>query len=155
MTKWQDLCKQIRAASSDENFLKILKQVGSFNAKILSIAMIVVLLISVVELIVFLINQILLTLSGNPSTTLIELFGLFLNVLVALAVLENITVYLKRHVIQVELVITASLIVIARKIIIFDAKSTPNLYLGGLALIVAALSFCYWLVRRTNQTHSS
>jgi Phosphate-starvation-inducible E. len=54
--------------------------------------------------------------------TLFVIFGLFLNVLIALEILENITAYLKKHVIQVELVIVTSLIAVSRKIIILDLE---------------------------------
>ena len=54
------------------------------------------------------------------SKKLFEIFGYFLDILIALEIMENVTAYLKRHVVQVELVIVTSLTAIARKIIIFD-----------------------------------
>jgi uncharacterized membrane protein (DUF373 family) len=80
--------------------------------------------------------------------SLFTIFGLFLNVLIALEILENITAYLKKHVIQVELVIVTTLIAIARKIIILDLEKTQGLDLIALAATILALSISYWIIRR-------
>ena len=87
---------------------------------------------------------------GFFNTTLIELFGLFLNVLIALELLENITAYLEKNVIQVELVIVTSLIAVARKLIILDLDKTTGSQLIGLAIAIFALSVSYWIVRYSN-----
>ncbi|MFM6205299.1 phosphate-starvation-inducible PsiE family protein, partial [Planktothrix sp.] len=60
---------------------------------------------------------------------------------------ENISSYLKKHVIQVELVIITSLIAVGRKIIIFDLDKKGGEDLIGLALAVLALSISYLIVR--------
>ncbi|NJO41341.1 MAG: hypothetical protein HC865_12035 [Cyanobacteria bacterium RU_5_0] len=147
----QRLSKYIKMATSDENFLLFLERIESLVSKVLSIAMIVVLLVATVDLCVFLAHEILSEPTGFFTTTLIEIFGLFLNILIALEVLENITAYLKKHVVQVELVIVTSLIAVARKIIIFDFSKSTGVELMGLALAILALSTGYWLVRRTNR----
>ncbi len=152
MARRQDLYNQVGTVSSDEGFLKILKQFESITAKVLSIAMVLVLLVSIAQLIIFLSTQIFLEPRSDFATTLIEIFGLFLNILVALEILQNITVYLKQHIIQIELVIATSLTAVARKIIIFDSQ-TSGLYLIALVLAIASLSFGYWLIRRTNRRY--
>jgi uncharacterized membrane protein (DUF373 family) len=152
MARRQDLYNQVGIVSSDEGFLKILKQFESITAKVLSIAMVLVLLVSIAQLIIFLSTQISLEPRSDFATTLIEIFGLFLNILVALEILQNITVYLKQHIIQIELVIATSLTAVARKIIIFDSQ-TSGLYLIALVLAIASLSFGYWLIRRTNRRY--
>jgi uncharacterized membrane protein (DUF373 family) len=81
---------------------------------------------------------------------LIELFGLFLNILIALELLENITAYLKKHIVQVELVIVTSLIAISRKIIIFDLQKYSSNDLLFLSLATLFLSISYWIIRRLN-----
>jgi len=53
-----------------------------------------------------------------------------LNVLIALEILEN-TAYLRKHVVQVELVIVTSIIAVARKIIILDFEKTSGTDLMG------------------------
>jgi uncharacterized membrane protein (DUF373 family) len=83
--------------------------------------------------------------------TLFVIFGLFLNVLIALEILENITAYLKKHVIQVELVIVTSLIAVSRKIIILDLEKKTAADLIGLAVAIFSLSISYLIVRQTNK----
>jgi uncharacterized membrane protein (DUF373 family) len=88
---------------------------------------------------------------GQFSVSLFKIFGLFLNVLIALELLENITAYLKKHVIQVELVIVTSLIAVARKIIILDLEKTTALDLIALAAAIFALSGSYWIIKQVNR----
>lgn len=111
--------------------------------------MVAVLIVAVVDLIFVLIRELLSEPYGFFASTLIEIFGLFLNILIALEVLENITAYLKKHVVQVELVIGTSLTAVARKIIIFDFNKATGVDLIGLAVAIFALSISYWIVRRT------
>ncbi|MEO1006912.1 MAG: phosphate-starvation-inducible PsiE family protein, partial [Cyanobacteria bacterium J06638_38] len=85
---------------------------------------------------------------GSINKALIELFGLFLNILIALELLENITVYLKKHIFQVELVISTALVAVARKIIIFDLQKYSGNELIALAVAILALSTSYWLIRQ-------
>ncbi|PMB43848.1 hypothetical protein CEN41_11810, partial [Fischerella thermalis CCMEE 5330] len=72
-----------------------------------------------------------------------------LNILIALEILENITGYLKKHVLQVELVIVTSLIAVARKIIILDLEKVSGIDIIGLGIALLALSISYWIVRKT------
>lgn len=136
---------------SDEQFLVMLKSVEILVAKLLSLAMVLVLGVTLVDLARFLIGELFTEPYGFFSVTLIEIFGLFLNVLIALEVLENITAYLKKHVVQLELVIITSLTAVARKIIIFDSKQASGNELIGLGVAVLALAISYWIVRYTNQ----
>lgn len=121
-------------------------------AKVLSLAMIVVLIVASIDLCRVLINELLFEEPyGFFSTSLIEIFGLFLNVLIALEVLENISAYLKKHVVQLELVIVTSLTAVARKIIIFDSKEATGMELIGLGVAIFALAASYWVVRQANR----
>lgn len=137
--------------TSDESFVSVLEKIEAIVAKLLSIAMVIVVLVSVVDLGIFLFQELLTEPRGFFNTTLIEIFGLFLSILVALEVLENITAYLKKHIVQVELVIVTSLTAVARKIIIFDFSNSTGLELIALAVAIFTLSVSYWLVRRTNR----
>ena len=85
---------------------------------------------------------------------LLEIFGLFLNILIALELLENITAYLKRHVVQLELVLVTSLIAVSRKIIIFDLDKKSNEDLLALGIATLCLSVGYVLVRLTRDKKS-
>lgn len=146
----QSIRKIYRGLKDDKMFLKFLGNIETFVSKVLSLAMVLVILATVWDLFVFLtqtIQQELLD-PGHLTEQLISIFGLFLNILIALEVLENITAYLRNHVVQMELVIATSLIAVARKIIILDLTKVDGIQLIGLAIAIAALSFSYWLVKR-------
>ena len=149
------LFQAIRQLLKDDNFLRALGGVESFVSKTLSLAMVLVILVAVFDLIIFLFRDFLIPELTSPdfgtfSVSLFKIFGLFLNVLIALEILENITAYLKKHVIQVELVIVTSLIAVARKIIILDLSQTGAAELSALALAILALSGGYWLIRKAH-----
>jgi uncharacterized membrane protein (DUF373 family) len=141
----------------DEKFLHTVESIEAIVSKILSIGMIFVTFIAIGHLSYALIEKLLLTVErpSNDSfnTTLFELFGLFLNVLIALEILENITAYLRKHVIQVELVIVTSLIAVSRKIIILDLEKKSSSDLIALAVAVFSLSVGYAIVHQTNRTN--
>jgi uncharacterized membrane protein (DUF373 family) len=151
MRSWQKLVQQFSKAMSDENFLRFLGGVESLVSKVLSIAMVIVILFAVYDLSIFLITDLTSISSERFSQTLLKIFGLFLNVLIALEILENITAYLKKHVIQVELVIVTSLIAVSRKIIILDLEKTSGIDLIALAMTIFALSISYWIIRHVNR----
>jgi uncharacterized membrane protein (DUF373 family) len=96
-------------------------------------------------------------LTGSEATwlgdDLIKVLGDLLTVLIALEVLQNITSYLRRHVVQIELVLVTALTAVARKVIVLPsgAEDKPQL-LVGLGIAVAALAAAYWLVKRANTT---
>jgi uncharacterized membrane protein (DUF373 family) len=143
--------RQISKSSSDENFLHFTESVEVVISKILSLAMIWVILLSVCDLLIFLAKELANHTDNLLKDTLFVIFGLFLNVLIALEILENITAYLKKHVIQVELVIVTSLIAVSRKIIILDLEKKTAADLIGLATAIFALSISYLIVRYTNR----
>ncbi|MEG3922747.1 MULTISPECIES: phosphate-starvation-inducible PsiE family protein [unclassified Microcoleus] len=143
--------RQISKSSSDENFLHFTESVEVVISKILSLAMIWVILLSVCDLLIFLAKELVNHTDNLLKDTLFVIFGLFLNVLIALEILENITAYLKKHVIQVELVIVTSLIAVSRKIIILDLEKKTAADLIGLATAIFALSISYLIVRSTNK----
>ena len=154
MRKVRNLLRSIGKIWEEEKFLTITESVETFVAKFLTIALLIVILVAIVDL-VFVLSDILFTSppSGFFNQTILEVFGLFLNILIALELLDNITAYLRKHIFQVELVIATSLIAVARKIIIFDLKKYSNTDLISLAIAIFALSISYWLVRRLNRNN--
>jgi uncharacterized membrane protein (DUF373 family) len=132
---------------SDESFLHLLEEIQVAIAKTLSIAMIIIIVVCCGQLIVYLTEKLLTDSTLIFKVSLFEIFGLFLNILIAFEILENISGYLKKHVIQVELVIVTSLIAVGRKIIIFDMDKKTGGDLIGLAVAVLALSISYLIVR--------
>ena len=81
---------------------------------------------------------------------LIRILGDLLTVLIALEVLQNITSYLRRHVVQIELVLVTALTAVARKVIVLPigGEDKPQLLIG-LGVSAIALAGAYWLVKRS------
>lgn len=142
------LCRQFQ----DAIFLKRLGQFEGFVSKVLSLAMLGVILVIIFDLFLVLGKSLTVTPEeGFFRTTITEIFGLFLSVLIALEILENITAYLKKHVVQVELVIATALTAVGRKLVILDLEKIGGLSLIGLAIAVFSLSISYWIIRRSHQ----
>ena len=140
----------------DENYMKSIHTIENLVSKVLSVALIVVILVSLYDLVVILIKDLFTTEPvGFFSKTLIEIFGLFLNILIALELLENVTAYLRKHIVQVELVVVTALIAISRKIIIFDPNKYSKDDLIALTVGTLALAASYWLIRKVNRDNRS
>lgn len=136
----------------DDVFLKRLGQIEGIVSKVLSIAMVIVILVTVVDLALVLYRSLFSSDTvGFFKTTLTEIFGLFLSVLIALEILENITAYIRKHVVQVELVIATALTAVGRKLIILDLEKVPGVSLIGLAIALFALSISYLIVRSVHR----
>jgi uncharacterized membrane protein (DUF373 family) len=156
MRQVKKLIIALRNGLRDDNFMSMVHGVENLVSKILSLVLIIVILVTLIDLIIFIIKDLFYQGSfGFFEKNLIEIFGLFLNVLIALELLENITAYLRKHIVQVELVIVTALIAIARKIIIFDPKKYDKDDLIALAVAALALSGSYWLIRRANANHKN
>jgi uncharacterized membrane protein (DUF373 family) len=80
---------------------------------------------------------------------LLEIFGLFMLVLIGIELLETIKTYIMKNVIHLEVVLMVAMIAIARKVIILDIKKVPSPTLMGIGVIIIALSVGYHLVKRT------
>ena len=146
--------KKIKEFNRNENFLKLVHFIENGVAKVLSLALLAIILIALGDLIFFTFHDVL---SQEPvglfNKTIIELFGLFLNILIALELLENITAYLKKQVVQVELVLITALIAVARKIIIFDIdkKSSSDLMALGVAILCLSVGYAVVRLNRKNK----
>ncbi|MBN2242057.1 MAG: phosphate-starvation-inducible PsiE family protein [Acidobacteria bacterium] len=79
---------------------------------------------------------------------LLEIFGMFLLVLLGLELLETIKAYLIEHAIHVEIVMVVALIAVARKVIILDVKTMDAISLFAIGLIILTLSVGYYLISR-------
>jgi uncharacterized membrane protein (DUF373 family) len=87
----------------------------------------------------------------NPFITqdqLLEVFGVFLTVLIALELLETVEVYFREHAVHIEIVLLVAMIALSRKFILLDPHAYSALTLLALAAILLALGATYWLVRR-------
>jgi len=78
---------------------------------------------------------------------LLDIFGLFLLVLIGIELMETLKVYLTERAIHVEVVFTVALIAVGRKVITLDVKELPGLTLLAIAAIIVAMSFGYFLLK--------
>jgi uncharacterized membrane protein (DUF373 family) len=116
---------------------------------VLVILMTVVLLLSTVELAWIIIKDIM-----SPPLFLLEIdelldiFGLFMLVLIGIELLETIAkTYMSDSTNHAQIVIAVAIIAIARKVIILDVKDLSGLALVGIAAIILALSVGYYLIK--------
>jgi uncharacterized membrane protein (DUF373 family) len=77
---------------------------------------------------------------------ILELFGAFMAVLIAIEIFINITMYLRDDVIHIKLVMATALMATARKIIVFDYTKISYEYVFAAAAVMLALSVGFWLV---------
>jgi uncharacterized membrane protein (DUF373 family) len=81
---------------------------------------------------------------------LLDIFGLFLLVLLGIELVSTLKTYLTENEIHVEVVFAVALIAIGRKVIILDVKEIPSLSLLGIAAIIISLSVGYFLMKRAS-----
>ena len=78
---------------------------------------------------------------------LLEIFGLFLLVLIGIELLETIVkTFLQQLSNHAKIVIMVAIIAVSRKVIILNIETTPGLTLLGLAAIIIALCVGFFLV---------
>ena len=82
---------------------------------------------------------------------MLEIFGIFLLVLIGIELFETMEIYIKENVVHIEVVLTVALIAVARKVIILDVKKLESTTLLAIAALILALSIGYYLIRKTFQ----
>jgi uncharacterized membrane protein (DUF373 family) len=137
-----------RRLFSDALFLRITDHVEKVLAKILATLLIIVMTVATIHLAMSVGKGLV-----DPNTVwkgeqLFFVLGDLLNLLIGLEVLQNITSYLRRGVVQIQLVLLTAITAVARKVIVLppDAESKPQLLIG-LGIAVLSLAVAYWLVR--------
>lgn len=83
---------------------------------------------------------------------LLELFGLFLLVLIGVELFETIQTYYLERVIRVEVVVTVAIIAISRKVIILDYKSLSSFTFLDVGGVILALAIAYYLIKKAGYT---
>lgn len=81
---------------------------------------------------------------------LMDLFSLFLVLLIGLELLETVKAYLKEDIVHVEFIILVAIIAIARKVIIWDFKKYSTEELLGLATMIIGLGVTYFLIKKAD-----
>jgi uncharacterized membrane protein (DUF373 family) len=86
---------------------------------------------------------------------LLDIFGLFMLVLIGIELLETIMkTYLTQGQPHYEVVLSVAIIAIARKVIILDLKETDYVGLLGIASIIVALTMGYFLMKKSHYKDS-
>jgi uncharacterized membrane protein (DUF373 family) len=120
-----------------------------FAIRILAILMVFVIYWSIADVVYVLYQK----LSSPPYFLLdvediLQTFGAFMLVLIAVEIFINIRLYLGSNVIPVELVVATALMAVARKVIVLDLKIVSAEQIVGLALVTIALGVTYWLIKQ-------
>ncbi|MBN1769176.1 MAG: phosphate-starvation-inducible PsiE family protein [Prolixibacteraceae bacterium] len=84
------------------------------------------------------------------ANSLMDLFSIFLVLLIGIELLETVKLYLKEDVVHVELVILVAIIALSRKVIIWDFNKFEVNEMLSLAAMVVALGVTYVLVKKSN-----
>ena len=133
----------------EDRLIQILHQTIRAAVKVLAVLMVFTILWGVVD-VVYIIYQKLISPSFTTFTIrdIVSTFGAFLAVLIAIEIFINITLYIRKDVIHIKLVVATALMAIARKVIIFDFKEITPPYVFATAAVVLALGITYWLIER-------
>jgi len=124
-----------------------------FGIRVLAFLMVLVIFWSIADVIYVLYQK----LSAPPFFLLdvediLQTFGAFMLVLIAVEIFINIRLYLGSNVIPVELVVATALMAVARKVIVLDLKLVSAEQIVGLALVTIALGVTYWLIKNKTLT---
>jgi len=134
-----------------------IKKFEKFIILILVFMMALVLLLSTIELgwIIYkdIVSEPIFLLEINE---LLEIFGLFMLVLIGVELLETIVkTYMSQSTDHAQIVIAVAIIAIARKVIIIDVKDLSGPILLGIAAIIMALCTGYYLVKQKSSPRDS
>ncbi len=133
--------------SQPQRFDRFVHGCEGLIARILALTMLVVIAIALVDLWRYLIPLAVAPQEYFLGKSLVEIFGFFLSVLIAVEILQNITSYLKSQRVQLELVLITALTAVARKLIILDLDKVNGLTLLALGLTILAIAISYVIIR--------
>ena len=129
--------------------LRVLHITIRFAIRILALLMVLVIYWSIADVVYVLYMK----LSTPPYFLLdvediLQTFGAFMVVLIAVEIFINIRLYLGSNIIPVELVVATALMAVARKIIVLDLKLVSAEQIGALALVTISLGVAYFLLKK-------
>ncbi len=131
----------------DDPLIQFLHKTIRTAAKVLAILMTFVIVWGVGD-VIFVLYQRMLT----PPKYLLNIsdilatFSAFLAVLIAIEIFTNITLYIRKDVLPIKLVVATALMAISRKVIVFDFKELTPMYILATAAVVLALGITHWLL---------
>ena len=145
------MIRKLRRLWQDATYLELIDRSEQSLAKLLGFVLLVVLVAGTVQLTIGVIASVLQPDTPWLGSKINAVLGDLLTLLIAVEVLQNVTSYLRRHVVQIELVLLTAMTAVARKVIVLPpgAENKPEL-LGGLGIAVVALAAAFWLVRSVN-----
>ncbi len=131
----------------EDRLMNLLHRTIRGAVKVLAVLMVFTILWGVVDVVYILYQQLLApTFTSLSIRDIVTTFGAFMAVLIAIEIFINITLYIRKDVIHVKLVVATALMAIARKVIIFDFSKITPLYVFGTATVILALGITYWLI---------
>ena len=137
------------ARGQTDPLIRVLHTIIQYAVRVLAILMVLVILWGIGDVVWILYQKL-----NEPPVMLLNIgdilqtFGAFLAVLIAIEIFINITVYLREDVIHVKLVVATALMAVARKVIVFDFKEIGYEYVVATAAVVLALGVTYWLIAK-------
>jgi uncharacterized membrane protein (DUF373 family) len=135
-----------------DGLLTFLHHVIRSAVKLLSILMVIIILWGIADVIYMTYSKLILPAATTVTINhIVPVFGAFLAVLIAIEIFINITLYIRKDVIHIKLVIATALMAISRKVIIFDFKQITPMYVFGTASVIFALGATYWLIERNSK----
>ena len=145
------MIRKLRRLWQDATYLELIDRSEQSLAKLLGFVLLVVLVAGTVQLTIGVTASLLQPDTPWLGSKINAVLGDLLTLLIAVEVLQNVTSYLRRHVVQIELVLLTAMTAVARKVIVLPpgAENKPQL-LGGLGIAVLALAAAFWLVRSVN-----
>jgi uncharacterized membrane protein (DUF373 family) len=115
---------------------------------VLSTLLLLVLSLQIVVTLFQYINKI--NINNISIDAIFSLLGSFLAALIVLELIENISAYLKDHVLNVEVAVTTALIAVSRKIIIFESEKESFEKLIALGVAVIGLALAYYILHKSH-----
>ena len=142
---------RLRRFFEDNTYLNLVDRSEQALAKVLGLVLLVVMVAATIQLIVSVAWSLSQPATPWIASRLNSVLGDLLTLLIAGEVLQNVISYLRRHVVQIELVLLTAMTAVARKVIVLPpgAENKPQL-LAGLGVAVLTLAAAFWLMRNLN-----
>jgi uncharacterized membrane protein (DUF373 family) len=81
------------------------------------------------------------------TSELLDIFSMFLLVLIGIELLDTLKTYVLQHEIRTEIIVLVAIIALARKIITLDFKEVSSGSLLGIAATILSLSIAYYVIK--------